>query len=531
MAAQVNNDKDLKILQWNCYSIRKKITEFKKHTENYDIIALQETWLSRNDNIRYEPFEIIRKDRIGRPGGGIMLLIKNTVQFISKVMQPFPEGQFEIQAVTVKTDAGFIDIMNIYNPRTILSKIEFCHYLNQLRNKYIIIGDMNAHHSLWEPSKNGRSNQCGRILFDILNEDINRIALATPPDLHTYTNKITAEKSTIDLIMCDIALLPFITSNTKGCMGSDHMPISHTIAINADKSVRGKIRKWIFDEKKWDNWEGKLSDNLLLPGSIDQETKQFTSDIIKVSKEEFKQTSNKVVQKYNKPWWNMECSKTVAIRRRARRKMERTGTRRDIIAYNEAVAIATRTRLEAKRNSLQKYVSQINSDTPIKEVWDMMRKITGKHRISNRPIKYMDVYNYDKEGKALAFGKHYQRIMTKEDNREYLEEDINRIDLALQSGNQNDYNKRFTKREIQSAIDNLSSEKTYGKDEVHNQFLKHLPDNKKIELLGIFNRSWRNSIIPEEWKIAIIIPIPKPEKDLELPGSYRPISLLSCISK
>ena len=38
-------------------------------------------------------------------------------------------------------------------------------------------------------------------------------------------------------------------------------------------------------------------------------------------------------------------------------------------------------------------------------------------------------------------------------------------------------------------------------------------------------------IIPHTWKLASIIPIPKPNKDINICTSYRPISLLSVIAK
>ena len=39
------------------------------------------------------------------------------------------------------------------------------------------------------------------------------------------------------------------------------------------------------------------------------------------------------------------------------------------------------------------------------------------------------------------------------------------------------------------------------------------------------------NIIPPIWKLAIIVPIPKPNKDIDKGTSYRPISLLSVIAK
>ena len=121
--------------------------------------------------------------------------------------------------------------------------------------------------------------------------------------------------------------------------------------------------------------------------------------------------------------------------------------------------------------------------------------------------------------------------MTKQENIEYDREDVDRIENAINSQVEKGYNSRLKKWEIRNAIKDLPSDKAYGRDEVHNQFLKNLPENKIKDLLGIMNRSLRNKSVPDEWKIAIIMPIPKPEKNLEQPESYRPISLLSCVSK
>ena len=59
----------------------------------------------------------------------------------------------------------------------------------------------------------------------------------------------------------------------------------------------------------------------------------------------------------------------------------------------------------------------------------------------------------------------------------------------------------------------------------------HLPLDHKKWLLDLFNQSLHSAIVPKSWKVALIVPIPKPAKCLTSVSSYRPISLLSCISK
>ena len=47
----------------------------------------------------------------------------------------------------------------------------------------------------------------------------------------------------------------------------------------------------------------------------------------------------------------------------------------------------------------------------------------------------------------------------------------------------------------------------------------------------MFKTAHYKNIIPHTWKLANIVPIPKPNKDIDKGTSYRPISLLSVIAK
>ena len=60
--------------------------------------------------------------------------------------------------------------------------------------------------------------------------------------------------------------------------------------------------------------------------------------------------------------------------------------------------------------------------------------------------------------------------------------------------------------------------------------LKHLPESAK-GLLQICNKIWDTGILPETWKISLIIPVKKPGKEASQTTSYRPIALTSCVCK
>ena len=92
------------------------------------------------------------------------------------------------------------------------------------------------------------------------------------------------------------------------------------------------------------------------------------------------------------------------------------------------------------------------------------------------------------------------------------------------------YNSPFHMEELENILNNLVGNSP-GIDNIHNDFLKHLPIEYIRKILKLYNLVFSSRIIPERWKIALIVPIQKPNKDKSEVSSYRPISLLPCIGK
>ncbi|GFT47363.1 putative RNA-directed DNA polymerase from transposon BS [Trichonephila clavipes] len=91
-------------------------------------------------------------------------------------------------------------------------------------------------------------------------------------------------------------------------------------------------------------------------------------------------------------------------------------------------------------------------------------------------------------------------------------------------------NKPFHILELHSAIKN-SKNTTPGADHVTAIFFKNLDQGQGDVILRYFQKLFDNAIVPDSWKHAIILPIPKPCKDKTKISSYRPIALTSVFSK
>jgi hypothetical protein len=89
----------------------------------------------------------------------------------------------------------------------------------------------------------------------------------------------------------------------------------------------------------------------------------------------------------------------------------------------------------------------------------------------------------------------------------------------------------ISKTELNKTIKNLNNKTSSGLDGICNLVIKKIPENFKILLLQLFNKTIMEAEIPKDWKISEITMIPKKNNELDNPKSYRPISMTSCIAK
>ena len=92
------------------------------------------------------------------------------------------------------------------------------------------------------------------------------------------------------------------------------------------------------------------------------------------------------------------------------------------------------------------------------------------------------------------------------------------------------YNITLTTSQIQEAIKQSKNNNSQGPDKLNIRHQKHIGPLGLAFLTSMFKTALNKNIIPHTWKLANIVPIPKPNKDTDKGTSYRPISLLSVIA-
>ena len=165
-------------------------------------------------------------------------------------------------------------------------------------------------------------------------------------------------------------------------------------------------------------------------------------------------------------------------------------------------------------------------------VWRKVRKLNDKFIPSPLPtLKINDTLVTEPSEVAEKLGRHFSDISSPHSYSEELRKVRDtQISLNFESDKFEAYNDKFSLRGFREAL--LSSEATApGEDLIMHEMLKHLPDNAKKFLLKIMNKIWETGILPKDWKISVIVPVKKPNKDAFQATSYRPIALASCVCK
>ena len=117
--------------------------------------------------------------------------------------------------------------------------------------------------------------------------------------------------------------------------------------------------------------------------------------------------------KRRNPWFNDECKTAINKRKSALRKFDKNPSRENHMYSRLTRAKARRTIKEAKRTPWRQCVNKLNSKTPVQNVWDMIRKVSGKKKKSECiHIKSSDGNKcYSTKEISNALGEHFQKTL------------------------------------------------------------------------------------------------------------------------
>lgn len=479
-------------------------------------MIVNETKLTPDIKIKIKDFQIIRKDRTAH-GGGVAILIRNRIPF-KKINT---DNRISIENVCIQLPTG-IYIAAVYNqPRNVFTHDDL-HLLANLGNKVLIIGDLNARHYTW---KNHIDNINGRTLYNF-SIDNNIIIQHTHRPSHFPSNGTTP--TYIDLIVNkNVSYINDPISIPE--LNSDHNPITFEIP----NQTKNDDRKCIISYKNtnWDLLRLKLNDKIKINNKIessdeiDLELNNLTSTIQKTKKE----FTAKININPNKIDLNNEILDLIKHRNRVRKYYQEQTHNQQIKTYINQISRTIRSQIRQIINDKWgKTLEEIKPND--RTLW----RISKSFRKTNTQIPTLEkndvTYTTDKE-KSNAIGECLQGIQ-KNDAKSLIEQQVlDKVQTYLSEPVNRNIVKLTNPKEIIGIIKKLPNRKASGIDEIDNKIIKNLPRKAIVQLMYIINAILVTGYYPVKWKAAIVAPIPKPGKDLSNPVNYRPISLLSSLSK
>jgi len=525
------NFNSISIIELNCNGMRCKLTEIKKLViDNHpDFVCFNETWL----NIRVPVFRGYDAEwnNRNRHGGGTGILIRNNIPYMVLDLVPFQAGMLEVQAIsfTEQYSREKISLLNFYNPSKNVTEAELLHYVRQLGNRFIIVGDLNAHTPILDNKYHKYKNQTGVSLENVLiNENI---ILLNPQNMVTYLDRRNGRPSCLDIAMVspNLALDADIVRITD--VGSDHSPLLISLNINAIKMKYSEMpKKWKIKNVNWNKWRSKIeSSKIERPNTAEKLNEDIVNRIINCSNLELEKTTGNLQHRPPTPWWNEECRRRVQARRKAKKLVEKYPNEANLADLRKKTAEAKYTIIQSKKKSWRNYISSLSFDKPIGEIWKKIKTIQGKYVPQTYPIIVEGNHIIDNYTKAHHFKTLFQST-SELSTVNPPENVIEVINNTLNKHSTQQYNCPFNMSEFNTVKQELKNT-SCGKDEIPNIFIKELPAGLSEELLYLFNTSWQMGWVPQAWKIAVTVPISKPGKLKSAVESYRPISLLPTIGK
>lgn len=512
----------LKFLQYNCNGITSKIDEILKfmHDNGIKVAAIQETKLTEKSQFpsMKSGHTIVRKDR-GVGGGGLAFIIEESVLYKTTPL-PNPSNNdqtIEQQCITIFSGTSEINIINIYIPPTGSCpsgyKASISHLLD-LQNS-ILVGDLNAHHPLWD-TRIAQDQRGEDLLDEIDTSNYGIINLDTP------TRIVGDTQSSPDLTIVCTPLLPYVSWNTDTKLSSDHLPITLTLERTV-VSVESEKRTYINFMKA--NWEGftslteKYFEKTVLPTSAIKGELTFRSILKKGRQVHI--PAGRIPQV--RPFFPTSASKLAD-----KRDTLRTTNPNDPRISEMNKEISKLVYLHKKTKWLE-HLSEATFNKGPKNLWKTTKGLLNKQTAPKNNAIHFDKPYTDAKKCAQMYNKQFTvhpGKRAKEGRR------TKRMFNNYSSLNKN--NPEFpelTSNDLCVAIKSIKPSKAMGPDEISPVMIKHLGPHAIHFLTKLLNLSLQTLIIPNVWKTARIIPIPKPGKNLDEGKSFRPISLLSPVAK
>lgn len=503
-----------------------EIIEFLR-THEIDVALITETHLKPNKNFSLPDHQVIRLDRITARKGGVAIAIRRNLKF--RMLPDFRLSITEAVGIEMTSSNGPIILIAAYCPiqckdadGTTTQLKNDIQILTRRPSKFILAGDLNARHSIWG---NTQSNKNGSVLANDAQAGHYTIVHSESP---TYFSP-AGVGSTLDIILTNIPD-NVTTPQALTELSSDHLPV--IFEVNTSITLREPQRRRNYHRADWPRFQQLVEESL-----DDHHTLNTTEDIdraIQSITDAIGEAEDRFIPAttISREFLQLDSvtKKIIAVRNSIRRQFQRThNLSKKILCKKLNKIIASRVQ-QIRNNKFSRDIENLpNHSRPFWRLTKVLKsKPTPIPPIVDGNVKYITPIE-----KANTISRHFMAShRLGQGIASPMEEAVSDSKTRLtETPNNFPANRKVTTEELKSAIRFSRNMKAPGFDGLFNIVLKHLGPNAHSLIVEIFNSCLELSYFPSAWKLSKVVPIHKPGKDPTLASSYRPISLLSSLSK
>ena len=521
--------KTLKLVQININGISRKLEELHllATTHKLDIITVQESKLQQNHKTpTIADYSTHRTDRKHKQGGGLVTFIHKDITYTPiQIPQQINVRKTEIQTIRVHlTQKKQLYISNMYIPprqttdpdhSTEDEDINRAFSFLESLGPHIITGDINAHSSIcFGQSEDHR----GALITDILTNSTQIILNSNTPTRQPHADQ---EPTAPDISTASNTISNKISWKTLTELSSDHLPI--LITFNSRSLIRQQPARRSFTNYHKANWEGFTAEieealaDVEPPQNVHQANAILSNLILSADKHNI--PKGKIHSRHK--LLPQEIRTVIQHRNDIRRNNPKD---QEIPQLNQLID------RQIQEHKTQLWKEHLEDDWDHRhnthKLWKTIGALSNKKPTSNpnTSISFGNKTATNDKEKAASFNKQFANTIKHETNPN------NRV-IDRQTRNLQSEQIDLTEQQIITAIKNSKTNNSTGPDDINIRHLKHLGPRAISYLTRTYNTALNSNTIPKIWKTAKIVPIPKPNKDLSIGTSYRPIALLSPLAK
>ena len=231
------------------------------------------------------------------------------------------------------------------------------------------------------------------------------------------------------------------------------------------------------------------------------------------------------VKPYSSPWFSAACAAAIVHRNHFFRLYQREKSSDSKVKFRQASNRCKRVLEAAKLAYANKTKESITSQKlGSRDFWRIANSFLNKGKSAIPPLFNGPEVSSSASDKAKLFAENFSLDSYLDDSSVSLHVFPSRTNLKL-------HNISVTPKMVRKVVMNLDLSKASGPDCIPVVVLKNYELELSYILAELFNKCLKESCFPDCWKVSSVVPVFKNFGERSTAKNYRPVSLLSVVSK